>query len=95
MSGNITSSETDVSYLDNIGIQLIFTGTPTGTFSVEGSNDGATWTALDFGTTIAASGAAGSHLLNINQCPYMKLRTVFTFVSSTGSLDAYISGKGW
>lgn len=34
MSTNITSDITDIQYLDDIGIQFTWTGTPTGTFQI-------------------------------------------------------------
>ncbi len=35
MSGSLTSAVTDIQFLDDIGYQFDFTGSPTGTFSVE------------------------------------------------------------
>lgn len=39
MSANITSPVTEIRYLDDIGIQLNWTGSPTGTFAVQVSAD--------------------------------------------------------
>lgn len=39
MSGNITSAVTDIQFLDDIGLQLNYSGSPTGTFSVQVSAD--------------------------------------------------------
>ena len=35
MSGSLTSAVTDIQFLDDVGYQFDFTGSPTGTFSVE------------------------------------------------------------
>lgn len=100
MSGNLTSDLVDVSYTDNIGFQLNFTGTPTGDFSVEGSIDyddhlqTGNWSELTFSTTPQALGAADTHLLNLNQVPYKKLRVKYTRTSGSGTLNIYVMSKG-
>lgn len=94
MSGNLTSDSVDVTYTDNVGFQLTFTGTPTGTFSCEGTVDEVSWSPLSFSSTPTASGAADTHLFNINQIPYKKLRVKYTRTSSTGTLNVYVMSKG-
>lgn len=94
MSSNITSPVTDISYMDNVGIELVFTGTPSGTFYVEASNDGATFTAMDFGSPgPLASGSASSIILNIQQCPYRQLRVRYVRSSGSGTLNCWLSAK--
>lgn len=104
MTGNITSDPTNIQYLDNVSIQLNFTGTPTGTFSVQGSLDyqqaspyakavTGNWIDLTLSPAPAASGSASQILLDLNQLSFPWVRVVYTFSSGTGSLDAYISGK--
>lgn len=100
---SITSSVTDIRYLDNVSIQCIFTGTPTGSFALEGSLDyykinGAvqntgTWTPITLSSTPAASGSAGNILLDLNQLSFPYIRVVYTKLSGTGTLNVYISGK--
>lgn len=46
----ITSPQTNITYKDNIGVQLQWTGTPTGTFTVQGS--------LDYNPGLPQSGGA-------------------------------------
>lgn len=106
LSANLTSPVTDIRYLDNIAIQLIFTGTPTGTFVVQGSLDymrafseearavnAGTWTTITLGSTLAASGAAGNILVDLNQLSFPYIRVVYTRTSGTGSLDMWVEGK--
>lgn len=94
MSGPITSAVTDISNTDNIGIELVFTGTAQGAFYVDSSIDGTTFTAMDFGSPgPLAAGSADSILLNIQQCPYRKIRVRYVPVSGTGTLNAWISTK--
>lgn len=99
----ITSSVTDIRYLDNVSIQCIFTGTPTGSFALEGSLDylrvnaqvtnSGTWTPITLSSTPAASGSAGNILLDLNQLSFPYIRIVYTKSSGTGVLNVYISGK--
>jgi len=103
MSANVTGPATNISYLDNVAMQLNFTGTPTGTFSVEGSLDhkeyngqivnAGNFIPLSLATTPVASGAAGQILLDLNQLSFPYIRIVYTRTSGTGSLDAFISAK--
>lgn len=96
MSSNIIGDKTTVKHLDNIGVHLIFTGVPVGTFNIQGSNDTAdvkSWVPLDFGTPITAAGAADGHLATIPLFPFMFIRTIYTATSGTGSLDVFISTK--
>ena len=103
MSADITGPATNISYLDNVAIQLNFTGTPTGTFSIQGSLDhkeyngqivnAGNFVPLTFSSTLAASGAAGQILLDLNQLSFPYIRIVYTRTSGSGSLDAYISAK--
>lgn len=105
MSGNLTSNVTDIRFMDNISVQLIFTGTPTGTFEVEGSLDynrpdpttgvtnPGTWTPITFSTPPVASGAAGDILLDMNQLSFPFIRVVYISTSGSGTLQCWISGK--
>lgn len=100
MSGSLLTNLVDVSYTDNVGIQLNFTGTPVGTFAVEGSIDyddhlsTGNWSSLTFSSTPSAAGAADVHLLNLNQLPYKKIRVRYTRSSGSGTLNVFIMAKG-
>ena len=104
MSGNVTSAVTNIQYVDNVGIELSWTGTPTGTFTVEVSvsyeqdsqgnviNAGS-WNALTLNPTPTASGSAGSFYISLNQieAPWVRVRYIRT--SGTGVLTSYICTK--
>lgn len=99
-TATITSPVTDIRNLDNVAIELVWTGTPNGTFAVQGSLDynitngnAGTWVSLTLTPSPAAAGAAGSILLDLNQLSFPYIRTTYTNVSSTGTLQAYIAGK--
>lgn len=104
MTGNITSSVLNCQYLDNIGIQINFTGTPVGTFAVQISADHAqdqqgnvtvagSWVSLTLSPSPAATGSADQIYIDMTQLSAPWLRVVYTATSSTGVLNVYATGK--
>lgn len=104
MAASVTSAAVNIQYLDNVGIQLVWTGTPSGTFAVQFSLDfekdslgnilnAGTWTAIDLDDVPTASGSAGNWYLDMNQISSPWIRIVYTRASGTGSLSAYVTGK--
>lgn len=107
MSGTVTSSVTNLSQLDNIGVQFNFTGSPVGTFNVQVSNDynesnqgGAvvvlnpgSWINMSLTPSPAATGTADNIYIDIVPTSAQWIRTVYTGSSGTGVLSYYISGK--
>jgi hypothetical protein len=86
MSGTNTiySNIVEMGTMDNVGIEVNWTGTPTGTFSVTGSNSGAAFYALTFNPALTQpSGSGGGYLIDINQFPFKYL--LLQYVNSTGS----------
>lgn len=98
-------------YLGHIAqyaIQLVFTGTPGGNFTLECSNDPGHPNAqskveqsedVDNWTTVADSAqaiaAAGNHVWNAENVGYLWVRVVWTQTSGTGSLiSARVMAKG-
>lgn len=104
MTGTVTSAVSNIEFMDNIGIELDWTGTPNGTFAVQVSvsyhqdslgnvtNVGA-WNSITLSPVPAAVGAAGTYYIDINQISSPWIRVVYTPSSSTGVLNAYICGK--
>lgn len=100
MTTSYTSSPIQVEFGDNVGIELGWTGNPTGTFSVEISisYDPAThaagnWISLALAPAITASGAADTAYIDINQTSAAWIRIVYTATSDTGTLNGFISYK--
>jgi len=94
MSGDITGTVSDVLFTDNIGMQATWSGTaPVGELLVQGSNDGITYTDLDFGVPIAVTGTPGNLLININQFPYSKIRVYYDRTSGSGTLNVKLTSK--
>lgn len=104
-TSTVTSSVTNIQFLDNVSIQLQWTGTPNGTFSVQGSLDYAvnevtgvvqnagTWIEVTLPTTPIAAGVAGEILIDTAMLSFPWIRIQYTNTSSTGTLNGYISGK--
>jgi hypothetical protein len=93
LSADYTSPQTNILYLDNVAVQLIWTGTPTGSFYVQVSLDGSTWNNLILNPTPAAAGSADSVGLDINQLSFAYMRIKYVSGSGTGTLQGYISAK--
>lgn len=103
----ITSSPIGLATIRDAGIQLIWTGTPTGTFTFEISNDfnpreqnafaaanTGTWTPLtvDRAPTNPA-GSAANTAMDLSTIPYRWVRAKYTRTGSSGTLTGWVSGK--
>jgi len=107
MTGNLTSAITNIQFLDNIGIQLNFTGSPVGYFQVQVSIDYAqdnqgnvtnagNWTPLYF-TQITSTNvptSSGSPIyLDLSELSAPWIQVTYTATSGSGTLNAFISCK--
>lgn len=91
---SISSDVINVLYLDNIGLQIEWTGTATGTITVQASIDGTTYYALTFDPALAQpAGSASGYLVSLNQLPYKYFKVVYTKSSGTGTMNVYCSIK--
>jgi hypothetical protein len=89
-----SSPSTYVGNIDNIGCQVTFSGTPTGTLSVLGSNDNVSFFALTFSPSLTQpSGAALSYGIDLNQFPWSYLAFSYVNSASTGGLIVSVFGK--
>lgn len=104
MSGDVTSSVTNIEFIDNVGVQLNFTGTPTGTFKIQVSADykqnsqgvvtnAGNWIDLSFSTTPSASGSASQIYIDMTQLSAPYIRVKYVRASGSGTLNGYIVGK--
>ena len=94
MSADITSAESTVNYSDNAGYQIVWTGAPVGTFSVEVTINGTAWEALTFSPVLTApAGVPGSFVIDLNQLPFLKTRIKYTRTSGTGTLNVWVMAK--
>lgn len=106
MASSITSAITNIEGLDNIGIQLNWSGSsPVGTFAVQVSADYAqdflgnvtntgNWSAISISPSVAATGAASdTAYIAIQQLAAPWLRVVYTRTSGTGTLQGFFTAK--
>lgn len=85
----------DVHTLDNCGLEVTWTGTPTGTISIMASSSGSTFYALSFPTPLTQpAGSSGGYLINLNQFPFQYIMVQYVNSSGSGSLSAYLTAKG-
>ena len=96
----VTSEITEIRGFDNVSYEADFSGTPTGTFSVQVSNSydpitnpNAVFVILPLSPTPVASGSSGVLGIDINQSGFKWIKLVYTNISGTGTLNGYVSGK--
>lgn len=106
MNSNITSPPTNIQMLDDVGYSVAWTGTPTGTFSVQISADytpgtypsdypanPGTWTTLTLSNPIAATGSPDNGYIDMALLSAPWIRLVYTFTSGSGMLQVWVTGK--
>jgi len=99
MGASITSDQVPLSFEDNVGLQVVWTGTPTGTLDVQISLDPTNlgWQSIPstsfVPTPAIPSGSAGSNYYELMQTTAAFIRLVYTRTSGTGTLKAKITAK--
>ena len=79
---------------DNQGIELTWTGTPTGTIQVMVSNSGINFYALTFDPSLAQpAGSASGYVISLTGIPFQYLFVQYTNASGTGTITAYSQCK--
>ncbi len=79
---------------DNQGIELTWTGTPTGTFSIMVSNSGVNFYALTFNPVLAQpSGSAGGYVISLTAIPFQYMFIKYVNASGSGTVTAYSQAK--
>lgn len=106
-TASITSPVTNIEWLDNIGVQLNWTGSPVGNFQVQVSMDydqdingnvinAGNWVAilLQPANSVNAPTSLGSPIyIDLNQLSAPWIRVVYARTSGSGSLNAFITAK--
>lgn len=78
------------SRMDNVGLEVAWTGTPTGTLVVLASNSGLNWPSLTFDPVLdQPAGSASSILVNLNQIPFKFFMLKYTNASGSGTIKVY------
>lgn len=93
-TSTIYSNIIDVTIKDNNGLEVTWTGTPTGTIQVMGSSTGLHFYALTFNPALAQpAGSAGGYLININQFPWKYIMVQYLNASGSGLLTVSMTTK--
>jgi hypothetical protein len=102
MTADVTSQPTDLSKYADASYEIEFTGTPTGTFSIQVTNHwdvrtdptGTAFKTLTLASPIAAAtGAAGDRIVDLSSLPFRWVRLKYTFAAGTGTLNTWVAGK--
>lgn len=94
MSSSITSSAIDLSSTQGFSIQAYWSGSPSGSFQLEVSNNlGSTWAVYqDSDVTLPVAG--NQIFWNVSEVHFDQVRLVYTATSGSGTLTAWINCKG-
>ncbi len=96
VSGTTTynSAITDLNQQHNVGLDVRFAGTMTGTLTVNCSNDGVVFTALTFNPPLSQpTGSSLNFLVDLNNVPFRYLQVSYTNASGSGTLISYLTSK--
>ena len=97
MTGDLVTLALDLQQIAGFSLQAIYTGTPTGTFTLECTNDspisGTTVWVTVAGSSFANS-SAGSYMWNMINQFYNFIRVKYTFTSGTGTLSVILGREG-
>lgn len=98
MAANISSTIVKIQGFDNLGFQLVYTGSPTGTFNIGISQDQKNWTILPDALfspagPITAIGAGDDVFIDLNQMGAAYIQLYYTAGSGSGSLSALLTAK--
>lgn len=76
--------------MDNVGLEITWTGTLTGTFSIMVSNSGINFYALTFNPALAQpAGTAGGYVVSMTALPFQYMFVQYTNASGTGTVVIY------
>lgn len=86
----IYSQIIEKSRIDDINLELTWTGTPTGTFEIMVSNSGVNFYALTFNPALAQpAGSASGYDINLTQLSSKYIMLKYTNASGSGNLTVY------
>lgn len=94
LASTVATDAVPITQYFGLSLQLVWTGTPAGDFTVEYSNDDVTYVA-DSSSSSAAGGAAGTALYNVFEQYSKYARVKFTRSGGTGTLTVVVNGKGF
>lgn len=85
------SSAVDVAECNNIALHVVYSGTLSGSASIQGSNDGINF--ADVTSTSAISTGAGNVMVQCPNTGFRYARANINYTSGSATVTAYLSGK--
>ena len=78
-------------------LQAIWTGTPTGTLSIEASLDGSNWSTTTYTFSSSPAGSASSSISDLSSSAYPYFKACYVNTSGTGVLKilGFKKGMAW
>lgn len=93
-TSTIYSQILELSKMDNVGLEVTWTGTAVGTLTVNVSNSGINFYPLTFNPALTQpAGVAGGYAIDLNQIPFKYIMLKYINASSTGTLTIYGQSK--
>lgn len=105
-TSQINSAVQNVQNFDNLGLEIAWTGTPTGTITVNGAVNNPNTNPYSATNPISANnaltfdpildqpaGADGGYLIDLNQFPFPYIQVQYVNSSGSGTLNVYIFEK--
>lgn len=94
LGASVSSSALDVTRLIYASIAVDWTGTPTGTLTLEARNGDSSWIAIT-GQSQALAGSGGSVMFTLTILPWEQLRLSYARSGGAGTITATVIAKGW
>lgn len=93
-TNTIYSNVQAVPYQHNIGLEITWTGTPTGTISILASESGNNFYPLSFSPAITQpAGSAGGYLIDLTQLAFRYYAVKYVNASGSGTLTVWAGQK--
>jgi len=104
MTTSVNGTPINCQSLSELGFDISWTGSPTGTFGVQVSNtyaqsgegvviNAGNWNNIVLSTVPAATGTPGTAFINVAEIAGLWLRLNYVASSGTGTLNAVVVGK--
>jgi len=93
LSASTESQVFDITKCSGFAVQLVWTGSPTGTAKIQGSLNGTVFSDIA-SASVATGGSSGDFLFNTSDLVhYHHIKIIYTSTSGTGSMDVWVGGK--
>jgi hypothetical protein len=96
MAADITTAAVDISNVDDISIVYDWSlgSSPVGSIIVEVRNGESPWSTLDIAPPAAISLNTGNNNIQITNVSFKELRLIYSRTGGSGTLNAWLTGKG-